>query len=221
MLDGGVLRLLWLASPALPIGAYAYSRGLEYAVHAGHVHDADSTRSWIDGVLEHQLSTLDGPVLIRLYDAFQRGALDEVARWNHFLRAARESKETALEDRQLGLGLLRVLRDAGIAERTLLAQEATYAALFALACVHWQVARRSALVAYLFAFVETQITAASKLVPLGQSSGQRVMGALLERIEPLADEALSLRDDELGAYTPGLALASALHETQYTRLFRS
>ncbi len=221
MAEGGhLLRVLWLASPALPIGAYAYSRGLEYAVGAGWVHDAESARRWIEGVLERQIGTLDLPVLARIYDAFCAGSQQEVERWCAFLSAARESAETALEDRQLGLALQRVLREAGL-EGAHIADERPYAAWFALACAHWGVAREDAVNAYGFAFVEGQVTAALKLVPLGQRAGQRVLAALLPRVEDLSRRALALVDEELGAYTPGLALASALHETQYTRLFRS
>lgn len=218
-MDVALLRLLWLASPALPIGGYAYSRGLEYAVGAGWVHDAPSAERWIAGVLARQVATLDAPVLARLYDACAAGDYAAVARWDAFLCAARESKEAQLEDEQLGLALCKVLREAHVlaAGETL----RSYAAAYARASVHWRIAREASVLSYLFVFAESQITAAIKLVPLGQTSGQAALARLIARIGPLADEALHLTDDALGSYTPGLALASALHETQYTRLFRS
>ncbi len=215
----GLLRLLWLASPALPIGAYAYSRGLEYAVCDGSVANAKTARAWIDGVLERQVAALDAPVLARLHDAWSADSQGEVTRWDDFLCAARESGELALEDGQLSRSLMRLLRDAGVPQAH--ARVRSYAAAFALACVHWRIARAEAVLAYMFVFVESQVTAAIKLVPLGQSSGQEVLSALLGRIEALAAAALARSDAELGSFTPGLALASALHETQYSRLFRS
>lgn len=218
---GPLLRLLWLASPALPIGAYAYSRGLEYAVDCGWVSDVDSVASWIEGVLESQIATLDGPVLARLYDAYQAGDAARVTRWNALLRASRETSEMALEDRQLGLSLGKVLREAGIAEAQQLAEAASYAQLFALACVHYGVSRADAVLGYMFAFAEGQVTAASKVVPLGQSACQRVLARLFASLSALVELSLALPDDELGSFTPGLTLASMLHETQYTRLFRS
>ncbi|MET0344004.1 MAG: urease accessory UreF family protein [Polyangiales bacterium] len=219
----GLLRLLWLASPALPIGAYAYSRGLEYAVCDGSVSNAASARVWIEGVLDRQVAALDAPVLARLHDAWSADSQDEVERWDDFLCAARESGELALEDGQLSRSLLRLLRDAGVPQATSAVgtRVRSYAAAFALACVHWGIARADAVLAYMFVFVESQVTAAIKLVPLGQSSGQQVLGALLGRIEQLAESALDVPDADLGSFTPGLALASALHETQYSRLFRS
>ena len=219
MRDSALLRLLWLASPALPIGAYAYSRGLEYAVDAGWVTDADSATDWIAGVLERQIATLDAPVLARLLDAWGDDDQERVAYWDDFLCAARETREALLEDVQLGLSLTKVLRDASVprAERPL----RSYPAAFALACAHFGVARADALLGYLFVFVESQVTAAIKLIPLGQTSGQAVLAQLMTRVPALAAEAAARRDDELGSYAPGLSLASALHETQYTRLFRS
>lgn len=216
-----LLRLLWLVSPALPVGGYAYSRALEYAVEAGWVSDVDSARSWILGVLERQVGTLDAPLLARLYDAWQADCTSDVLRWNELLCAARESRELALEDAQLGLSLARVLRDAGVERAQLLAGAPSYVALFALACVHWGVARRDALLGYAFALAETQVTVATKLVPLGQSAGQRVLASLLERLPSLVDEALARGDEALGSYAPSLAFASARHETQYSRMFRS
>jgi len=216
-----LLRSLWLASPALPIGAYAYSRGLEHAVSVGWVHDAESARAWIAGVSEHQLVSLDAPLLARLHDGFT--ARDErlVSHWNELGCAARESAELALEDRQLGLGLARILIEAGVAGAARWRESGGYATLFALACVEGGVSRVDAVLTYLFAFCEGQVTAASKLIPLGQSAAQRVLAALMSQIDGWARRALALEDHELGAYTPGLALASALHETQYSRLFRS
>jgi len=216
-----LLRLLWLVSPALPIGSYAYSRGLEYAVSRGWVENEASARDWIDGVLDRQVATLDAPLVARLHDAYTADAPSEVARWSTLSCALRESAETALEDRQLGLALARVLREAGVARAQALPPEGSYVTAFALAAVHYGIARTDAVLAYLFAFAEAQVIAAIKLVPLGQTAGQRVLASLLARIPQLAERALALPDEEIGAYTPGLALASALHESQYTRLFRS
>lgn len=219
--QSALLRLLWLVSPALPVGAYAYSRGLEYAVDAGWATDPESVAGWVGGVLERQIATLDAPVLARLHDAYLADDAGEVERWNDFLRASRESGEMALEDRQLGLSLAKVLREAGVPGAQALDPACTYVQMFALACVHFGVTKSDAVLGYLFAFAEGQVISASKLIPLGQSASQRALARLLTVLDPLAQRALSLGDDELGTTTPGLALASMLHETQYTRLFRS
>jgi urease accessory protein len=215
MIASATMRLLWLVSPALPVGAYAYSRGLEWAVHREWVHDSDSARDWVAGVLERQIAQLDAPVLARMHDAYARR--QDVAPWAELLLAARESAEFALEDRQLGISLGKLLRECGVPD----VEPGGYAQMFARAAVHYGVSRRDAVLGYMFAFAESQITAASKLVPLGQTASQRALNALMDRLDGYVERALQVEDDELGAHTPGLAIASALHETQYTRLFRS
>lgn len=216
-----LVRLLWLVSPALPIGSYAYSRGLEQAVQEGTVHDEASAASWIEGVLANQVATLDLPLLARLHRAYAFGRDEDVERWIELSCALRETAETALEDRQLGRSLARVLGDSGLPPAQVQASGRSYVAAFALASVHFGIAREAALLGYLYAFAETQVIACTKLVPLGQTAGQRVLARLFTQLERLVATALALPDDEIGAYTPGLALASALHETQYARLFRS
>ncbi len=210
-----LMRLLWLVSPALPVGAYAYSRGLEYAVDQGWVHDEASAEAWIGGVLERQIAQLDAPVLARMYDAYAEGR--EPDEWAQLLSAARESAEFALEDRQLGISLGKLLRESGVPN----VQAGGYAQMFALASVHYGVSRADAVLGYLFAFAESQVTSASKLVPLGQMASQRALHGLMKRLHGLVSHALTMQDDDIGAHAPGLAVASALHETQYTRLFRS
>jgi urease accessory protein len=216
-----LLRLLQLASPALPVGAYAYSRGLESAVHFGWVKNEADARSWIEGVLERSVASMDGAVFVRIFDAFQRQDLGGVEHWNDFLCAARESQELALEDRQLGWSLVRVLCDQGLASAQAFRGSGTYATVFALAAHEWGVDKLDALGAFLFAFVENQVSCAIKLVPLGQSAGQRILSALVPVVDRAVQTVLEVEDHQIGSFTPRVALGSALHETQYTRLFRS
>lgn len=217
------IRLLQLVSPALPIGAFAYSRGMETAVELGWVRDAVSARAWIDGVLEHSVARLDAPLLLRLHDALSAGDRARAERWCWLADAGRESAELQAESRALGASLARLLRDLGVARSDELAPPigTSHLACFALACVRWDIDAASAVRAYLWSWLEGQVTAAVKLVPLGQTDGQRTLLALAERIEALSSSASELEDDDIGALTPGLAIASALHETQHTRLFRS
>ncbi|MEJ2646043.1 MAG: urease accessory protein UreF [Gammaproteobacteria bacterium] len=218
-----LLRLLQLASPTLPVGAYAYSQGLEYAVHAGWVADEGDARDWILGLLEHNLANLDIPVLARLLEAWQQGDRADVLRWTRFLWAGRESAELRAEDRALGVALARLLADLGVAEARSWAGAdlATYATLFALAAVAWKIPPTDAAAGYLWAWCENQVAAAIKLVPLGQTAGQRILCLCAERIPALAARGLSLGESHIGSAAPGVAIASARHETQYTRLFRS
>lgn len=218
-----LLRLMQLASPALPVGAYSYSQGLEWAVHQAWVHDEESAADWIQGLLNHTLCRLDVPVLAHFYNAWRRQDTPAVEYWSAFLHASRESAELQCEDQQLGRALARLLNELGIAEaKTWTAHPcASFANLFALAAARWTIPLPETAIGYLWAWVENQTTAAMKLIPLGQSAGQRLLSRATEIIPEAVQQGLQIADDEIGAFAPGLALASARHETQYTRLFRS
>lgn len=223
MRAAALLRLLQLASPQLPIGAFAWSTGLEGAVERGWVHDAASLSDWLTGVLGGPLAHQDLPALLRLHAAWSRGDELAVQRWNAWLHATRETAELRAEDRALGQALARLLSSLDIAEAESWrsAARASYPTLFALAAVRWQINAASAAQAWAWAWAENQFVAATRLFPLGQTAVQRQLGALLPAIEAAVDYAAGLADAELGFSAPGLALASARHETQYTRLFRS
>lgn len=223
MKSTALLRLLQLTSPALPIGAYAYSQGLEYAISAGWVHDEESSAFWILGVLEHTLPHLDLPILVRLQPAWVGRNDQKVRYWSRLLLAQRESAELQAEDRHLGTALARVLWDQGLqeAQAWLGREEATFAALFALAAVSWEIPLRETTLGYAWTWCENQVAAAIKLVPLGQSAGQRILARAVEKIPRIVTQALQVSDEEIGAVAPGVAIASALHESQYSRLFRS
>jgi urease accessory protein len=217
-----LLRLCQLVSPALPIGAYAYSQGLEYAVHAGWVHDESSTLEWLSGLSRFALGTLDLPILWRLHASWRALDLPAVHRWTAQLLAARETAELRAEELHLGRALGRVLGSLEIREAVHWQQTApAYATMFSLAAVHWRISARDTLCGYLWAWSENQVLAAVKLVPLGQSAGQRVLQQLLLAMPMIVERACSLDDDAIGVGVVSQALAAALHETQYTRLFRS
>jgi urease accessory protein len=223
-LDGVALaRLLQLVSPALPIGAFAYSQGLEQAVAAGWIHDEDDTAAWLDGLLDHAFATLDLPVLARLIAAWRDGDDAGVERWTGWLLACRPTRETRAEDRQLGGSLARVLMTLGMSEAAAWTDrdDVTHAAMFALAVARFGIPTQVAMVGFAFAWAESLASAAVRLVPLGQSAGQRLLAAAGAAIPAAVESALALADDDLGAAAPGQAVASALHETLYSRLFRS
>jgi urease accessory protein len=217
--DRHLARLLQLASPALPVGAFSYSQGLEAAVEAGEVRDAASAARWIGDVLEHSVGTMEVPVLLRLVDAWAAGDAAAVARWNAEFLASRETAELRAETTQMGWALARLLADLGVPRIEL--AEVAFPTAFARAVAHWGIEPGAVSIAYLWSWAENQVMAAVKAVPLGQTDGQRLLLELGGRLEALAARAAALDDDELANFTPGLALASARHETQYSRLFRS
>jgi urease accessory protein len=218
-----LLRLLQLVSPALPIGGYSFSQGLEYAIEAGWVRDEASALGWISGLLGASIGTLDVPVLRRLHAAWSSGDAETVDRWSRFLIASRETAELRAEDRHLGRSLAKVLAEAGVpkARDWQTRADATFATTFALGCTHWQVGADQCVWGYLWAWAENQVLAAVKAVPLGQSAGQRMLDALIAQIPQVARDAVALEDEQIGSAAPMHLIASAAHETQYTRLFRS
>jgi urease accessory protein len=215
-----LLRILHLASPALPIGAFHFSQGLEYAVEAGWVKDEISALEWITGVARLAVGTLDLPVLLRLHRACSADDDEGQRRWSQFLLAARETEELRAEDRHMGSALARILREFGAAS-AIPKDQATYAAMFAVACVHWNISENEAVQAYAWTWAENQVLAAVKLVPLGQSAGQRTLHSLVPLLEEIAMQALGIEEEDIGACAILQGLASARHESQYTRLFKS
>jgi urease accessory protein len=219
-----LLRLLHLASPALPIGAFHFSQGLEYAVHAQWIHDAASAEGWIDGLVSHALGSLDLPLLCRLYAAWHANDAVALQRWNDWLLAARETAELRAEERHLGAALAKVLRELEVPVPAS-AHGANfpygYGAMFAFACVHWSIELPQALQTYGWVWLENQVVAAVKLVPLGQSAGQRLLHRLMPRIAQVAGNAAQVPDAQIGTGALMQILASSYHETQYSRLFRS
>jgi len=214
-------RLLQLASPALPVGAYSYSQGLEAAVEAGIVRDAPSAEEWIADVLEFSMARMEAPVFVRLCDAWVAGDAAAAARWNALCVASRESAELRAETAQMGYSLAVLLGELEAGSGLAAWDEVSYPAAFARAVALWSIDARDALIAYLWSWCENQVMAALKAVPLGQTAGQRMLLALGERLAAVAAGAAMVDDDALGNYAPGLALLSARHETQYSRLFRS
>lgn len=221
--DSALLRVLQLASPALPIGGYAYSQGLEYVIEQGWVSDLHSAADWLDGLASRALARLDVPLLLRQYAALEKGDLDAVAQWNDWLLASRETAELYLEDSQQGGALLRLLcsLELPVALDWPKGEPIALMTAFAMAGWYWQTGPRQLALGVLWSWLENQTGAATKLIPLGQTDAQRLLDRLLPRLPHVVDAATQLNDEDLGAGLPGLAFASARHEHQYTRLFRS
>jgi urease accessory protein len=221
--DVRLLRLLQLSSATLPVGAYAYSHGLEQAASRGWVTDEATLGDWTCGLIEHALGTLDVPVLGRLCNAWRTADEVTARRWMKFCSACRESGELALEEHQLGTSLARVLTNLGIARAAPFTSDAqtTYLGMYALAVVEFDIEVAAAANALLFAWTENQVGCATRLLPLGQLAAQRVLSRAVQIIPRVVDLSMNLADDELCSSAIGLGIASALHETQYCRLFRS
>lgn len=218
-----LLRLLQLASPALPIGAFNFSQGLEFANDTGWVVDEQQAGEWILGIATHGIARLDLPMLLRLHDAWSVPDATRAGTLSRQLLASRETSELRAEELHLGQSLARVLVEFGIEEARAWQRSAnaTHAALFALAAVKSSATSEDCALAYTWAWAENQVTAAVKLLPLGQTAGQRLLENIRRQIPALVATAATTSDEAIGSATPGAMLASCWHETQYTRLFRS
>lgn len=214
-------RLFQLASPALPVGGYSYSQGLESAIDAGIVHDEDTAQRWIADVLDLSIGPLEAPLLLKLCQAWEAGDAEAARQLNDWLLASRESAELRAEAAQMGYSLAQLLTALGEAHDFDAWDEVCWHTAYAYAAVRWGIEPAQALAAFLWSWAENQVLAAVKAVPLGQSAGQRILFALGSRLAAATERAAALPDDDIGNMAPGLALLSAQHETQYSRLFRS
>jgi urease accessory protein len=236
------LQLMWLASPALPVGGFSYSEGIESAVEAGLVTNEAQATVWLSHQLHLSLARSDLAVVAKAVSAWLRGDVARVTELNQWIVQTRETAEFRLQTEQMGRSLLEWLRnrsttatqggepDARLAQCAALRPAPTWPISFALAvaqCLptshrsepHEGV--REALLSFAFGWAENMVQAAIKSVPLGQSAGQRILQGLVNEIPMAIDAAMALSDGQRQAFTPMLAILSSRHEIQYSRLFRS
>jgi urease accessory protein len=221
-----MVRLLQLASPALPIGAFSYSQALERVVEDGVVRDLATAQQWIGDLLEHVVAPGEAALAARLIGAVGGEDFGAALRWNAWFRASRESAELRAETEQMGGSLAKLVADLGLADDFACRavdelRPITLPAAWALAARALGIADDAALCAYVWSWLDNQVMAAVKAVPLGQVAGQRLLLVLGARLPAALAVAWSTPDDAVTSFAPQFAIASARHETQYTRLFRS
>ncbi len=227
--DAALLSLIWLASPALPVGGFSYSEGLEAAVDAGAVHDETSAAAWITDQLHLSLARADLAVLAQALPAWRTHDFARLQTLDAWVRQTRETAELRLQSEQMGRSLVEWLKtvhpDALAAlQRPDALQHPCYPVAFGLALALHTPADtpvRDTLLTFGFGWAENMAQAAIKAVPLGQSAGQRILAQLATQMPAAVDQALALDDDGRQAFCPMLAILCARHETQYSRLFRS
>ena len=214
-----LLKLMQITSPSLPVGAFSFSQGLEWAVEAGWLNDKDDLQQWLQEQLDGTMAQQELPLLKRLYNAYKRSDVAAIREWDQLVVAMRETSELRNEERQRGRALSTLLTNIGFEPD----ESSTESQLsgFARYCVHEQISLQHALHGYAYSWLDNQVTAGIKLVPLGQSQGQTILYLLCDDIQCAVEVALTLADDDIGCASPGLAMASSFHETQYCRLFRS
>ncbi len=221
--DLSLLQLIWLASPALPVGGFSYSEGLEGAIDTGLVTNEASAADWLVDQLHLTLSRSDFAVLAQAVTAWRADDTDRVRALDDWVLRTRETSELRQQTEQMGRSLVEWLKSVRpeSAARARAIGHLTYPVAFALAASTSGAGVRPIVLAFAFGWAENMMQAAIKSVPLGQSAGQRILARLAQEIPPAVDHALSLGDDDRQAFSPMLAILSARHEHQYSRLFRS
>lgn len=221
--DLALLRLLHLVSPTLPIGSFTYSQGIEWAVECGWIKTADDLENWLENLLHTGMAYLDLPILQRLYAAVEQQDRDLLQYWISYLNASRETGELLQEEKNRGRALTDLLIALEIPQaatwKPQLAQN--QAAAFAFAAVHWRIPLQQAAYGYVWSWLENLVLAAVKIIPLGQTQGQKILHSMTPLLPAVVQAGLAVGDEDIGASSPALAIASSRHETQYTRLFRS
>lgn len=235
------MQLMWLASPALPVGGFSYSEGLEAAVDSGGVTDEASAGAWLRDQLHLSLARADLAVVAQALPAWRHHDFARATELNDWVLRTRETSELRLQAEQMGRSLVEWLRnrdastaphDPRLAQCAALKPAPTWPVAFALAVAQCLPAPaghtapgdpfvRETLLSFAFGWAENMVQAAIKSVPLGQSAGQRILQSLIDEIPTAIDHACALGDSERQAFTPMLAILSSRHETQYSRLFRS
>lgn len=219
-MEMAAFQLLRLASPALPIGAYSYSQGMESAIEHGIAHDSASAKIWIADQLHGPVGRWEAPLLWHSLLAAEAGNWARLEELNQRWLASRETKELRAETEQTGYSLIQLLKALDAGELPLAGPVGLLAA-WALAARHWEIYPQAALQAYLWSWLENQIMVLMKALPMGQVAGQKLLGELLPALENTAELAQNLPEDVMSGFAPALAWLSAQHETQYSRLFRS
>lgn len=219
-----LLHLMQLVSPALPVGAYSYSEGLETLVQSGNLSDAEGLQRWLVQELRYGAVRLEAAVMVRVYQAAIAPNLSNLSYWNQWLSALRETEELRQQSWQMGRSLSRLLLELQPSLEDLLqacGEPCNFAVAFAIASHSWQIACKTMILGYLHSWVTNLVNAGIRLIPLGQTAGQRLLLELYAEIETATSTILEMKDEDFGSCSWGVAIASMNHETLYSRLFRS
>lgn len=218
-----LLRLMHLVSPSLPIGSFTYSQGIEWAVEADWINSADSLLAWMQNQLDNSVKSLDLPVLKQMYHSIRERDKERLVYWIEYLNASRETHELLLEEKNRGRALTDLLIKLAlpIALDWKFELIQSQSAAFALAAVEWKIPLDEAAYGYVWSWLENLVLSAVKIIPLGQTEGQSILHEMIPMIEAVVASGLCIEEKDIGASLPALAIASSLHESQYTRLFRS
>lgn len=214
-------RLLQLASQSLPTGGFAYSGAMEAVLELGWAHDAASSFRFLSGLAQVTLGGLEIPLVVRMHDAWARGDERRARALSQQLLASREARELREQDGQMGRALRRVLVELCEFDGGATWAPLTYAESLSRAAHLFGLQREDSALVLAYSWLEQHAIAVARLLPLGPIASQKLMSALLDELDLVIEHGLEVKDEDIGASCPRLGMASAYHETQYTRIFRS
>lgn len=226
-----ILALLQLTSPSLPLGAYSYSEGLESLITQGAIASAESLAWWLIREINYGAIRLEAAIMLRAYSSLKAGNVQALEDWNSWSSAAKESSELRYQSWQMGTSLLRLLTE--LQPQTddscppikqlaqILGRQCNYCIAFGIGATYWKLNPESALLGYLQSWMANLISVGVRVIPLGQTSGQKLLFQLNQDIIKAATTIISLSDDDFCSCSFGLGLASITHQDQHVRLFRS
>ena len=218
-----LLRLMNLMSPTLPIGGFTYSQGIEQAIESDWITDINNAQQWLENQLFFGLTYTDLPILIKLYDSISVVDKDQAQKWSDILLACRETKELRQEEVNRGRSLTKIIKNLessaviGWEEVT----NTNHLSGYALVSNIWQIPIDELLLGYSWSWLENQVSAIVKIIPLGQTDGQQLLNKLVREVPEVIRKSKEVSVEDIGMSQPAFAIASSLHETQYTRIFRS
>ncbi|MHB1236521.1 MAG: urease accessory protein UreF [Gallionella sp.] len=222
-MSSALIRLMQLSSPILPVGAYTYSQGLEWAVETGAVNSEASAMAWIWDCLEFGSARFEAVYLAHMIKSWREKDMHRLVELDAEFIASRETSELRAETLQMGYSLTRLLVDLDDfpTQHLTAFPQPGFPLAWSCAAAAWAIPVEDAVAGYLWAWAENQVMAAVKAVPFGQTAGQRLLLQLGSRLHVLAGAALQTPIENTCNYLPAFSIASSRHETQYTRLFRS
>ena len=221
--DLSLLKLINLMSPTLPIGGFTYSQGIEKAIESNWITDFESAKKWLESQLLINLKFTDLPILMRLYKSVDSKNYKRVTYWSNFLLACRETMELRDEENNRGRSLAKLIEslEKDQAKEWSEILKTNHLLGYAFLSNVWNISIKKLLLGYSWSWLENQVAATVKIIPLGQTDGQKLLNEIIKKIPNVVEEAEIINDNEIGISQPAFVIASCLHETQYTRIYRS
>ena len=221
--DLSLLKLMNLMSPTLPIGGFTYSQGIEKAIESNWITDFESAKKWLESQLLINLKFTDLPILMRLYKSVDSKNYKRVTYWSNFLLACRETMELRDEENNRGRSLAKLIEslEKDQAKEWSEILKTNHLLGYAFLSNVWNISIKKLLLGYSWSWLENQVAATVKIIPLGQTDGQKLLNEIIKKIPNVVEEVEIINDNEIGISQPAFVIASCLHETQYTRIYRS